>query len=182
MAHVDRRELVPMLVRMLFVAALMVVLLTLFSREWQKEETVPSIRSEPVAHKTLADQKKIRDNDSAEDIVTVGMTAVEVKNRVGEPEPNWTMFMLKEWGEDDALRITISQLSGDPLVLTTVGGDVPESPYYAWVFFSPHSRIWDPTFVYFQTRDDTVIHVGRFDCNDSLAALALCSWEVASEY
>ena len=58
------------MVRMLFVAALMVVLLTLFSREWQKKETVPSIRSEPVAADMLADQKKIRDNDTAEDIVT----------------------------------------------------------------------------------------------------------------
>ncbi len=72
MAHVDRGELVPMLVRMLFIAALMVVLLTLFSREWQMEETVPSIRSEPVAAKMLADQKKIKDNDSAEDVVTEG--------------------------------------------------------------------------------------------------------------
>jgi len=181
-AHRYRGNLVPMLVRMPIVAVLLVGLLTLFLREWLGEETVPSIRSEPVAAKTLADQKKIRDNDSAEDIVTVGMTAVEVKDKIAKPEPPWTMFMLKEWGEDDALRITISRPSGDLLVLTTVGGDVRESPYYARVFFSLHSRIWEPTFVYFQTRDDTVIHVGRFDCDDSLAALALCSWEVASEY
>ncbi len=171
-----------MVLRLLFVAVLMVGLLTLFLMEWQGEETVPSIRSEPVAAKMLADQKKIRDNDSAEDIVTVGMTAVEVKNRVAEPEPYWTMFMLKEWGKDDALRITISEPTANPLVLTTVGGDVPESPYYAWVFFSPGYLIWEPTFVYFQAKDDVVIHVAPFDCNDTLVALALCSWEVASEY
>ena len=110
------------------------------------------------------------------------MTAVEVKDRVAKPEPPWTMFMLKEWSEDDPIRIPISRPGDDPLVLTTVGGDVRESLYYAWVFFSPHSRIWEPAFVYFQAREDTVIHVGRFDCNHSLAALDLCSWEVASEY
>ncbi len=169
-----------MALRMILAAALMIVITTVLLREWEKQG--PSTRSDSALAKTLAAQNYIRDNDSAESLVTVGMTAVEVKDRIAKPEPYWTMFMLKEWGEDDALRITISRPSGDPLVLTTVGGDVPESPYYAWVFFSTHSRIWLPTFVYFQARDDTVINVGRFDCNDTLAALALCSWEIASEY
>ena len=169
-----------MALRMLLAAALMVVLATVLLREWETQG--PSTRSDSAPAKTLAAQNYIRDNDSAESLVTVGMTAVEVKDRIAKPEPYWTMFMLKEWGEDDALRITISEPTANPLVLTTVGGDVPESPYYAWVFFAPHSRIWEPTFVYFQARDDTVIHVGRFDCDDTLAALALCSWEVASEY
>jgi len=181
-AHTYRGKLGPIVVRMLIVAVLMVGLVTVFLREWEKQETIPSTQSDSVLAKLLSDQKKIRDNHSAEEIVTLGMTAVEVNVRIAKPEPPWTMFMLKEWGEGDPLRITISQPSGDPLVLTTVGGDVPESPYYAWVFFSPHSRIREPTFVYFQARDDTVIHVGRFDCNDTLVALALCSWEVASEY
>ena len=110
------------------------------------------------------------------------MTAVEVKGLIAEPEPPWTIFRLKEWGEGDDLRIKISQPSGDQLELTTVGGDVPQSPYYTWVFFSTYSLIWQPTFVYFQAGDDRVIHVARFDCDDTLAALALCSWEVASEY
>ena len=180
MAHTHRVNLVPIVLRMLLAAALMVVLATVLLREWETHG--PSTQSEPVLANKLAAQKNITDNDSAKDIVTVGMTAVEVKDRIAEPEPSWTMFMLKEWREDDAIRITMPRPGGDPLVLTTVGGDVPESPYYAWVFFAPHSRIWEPTFVYFQARDDTVIHVGRFDCNDTLAALALCSWEVASEY
>ena len=149
-------------------------------REWEK--LGPSTQSDPVLANKLTAQKNITDNDSAEDIVTVGMTAVEVKDRIAKPEPYWTMFMLKEWGEGDALRITISEPIANPLVLTTVGGDVPESPYYAWVFFSPGYLIWEPTFVYFQAKDDVVIHVAPFDCNDTLVALALCSWEVASEY
>ncbi len=180
MVHTCRGNLVRMALRMLLAAALMVVLATVLLREWETQG--PSTQSDPVLANKLAAQKNITDNDSAEDIVTVGMTEVEVKDRIAEPEPSWTMFMLKEWSEGDALRITISDPTAHPLVLTTVGGDVPESPYYVWVFFSPHSRIWEPTFVYFQARDDTVIHVGRFDCNDTLAALALCSWEVASEY
>lgn len=180
MAHTHRGKLVPIVLRMLLAAALMVVLATVLLREWETQG--PSTQSDPVLANKLAAQKNITDNDSSEDIVTVGMTAVEVNDRIAEPEPSWTMFMLKEWREDDAIRITISRPSGDPLVLTTVGGDVRESPYYALVFFAPHSRIWEPTFVYFQAGDDTVIHVGRFDCDDTLAALALCSWEVASEY
>ncbi len=175
-----RVKLGPLVLRMLLAAAMMVVLATVLLREWETQG--PSTQSDPVLANKLAAQKNITDNDSAEDIVTVGMTAAEVMDRIAEPEPSWTMFMLKEWREDDAIRITISRPGGDPLVLTTVGGDVRESPYYALVFFAPHSRIWEPTFVYFQARDDTVIHVGRFDCNDTLAALALCSWEVASEY
>ncbi len=180
MSYTYRGKLVRMVLRMLLATALMVGAGTVFLREWEKQG--PSTQSDSAPAKTLAAQNYIRDNDSAEALVTVGMTAIEVTDLIAKPEPPWTMFMLKEWGEDDALRITISRPSGDPLVLTTVGGDVGESPYYALVFFSPHSRIWEPTFVYFQTRDYTVIHVGRFDCNDSLAALALCSWEVASEY
>ena len=171
MAHTYLGKLVPMVLRMVVAAALMVGVTTVFLREWVTQG--PSM---------LAPQKDIRDNDDAEDIVTVGMTAVEVKDRITKPEPSWTMFMLKEWVEDDSIRIPISRPSDDPLVLTIVEGDVRESPYYAWVFFSPHSRTWEPTFVYFQAREDTVIHVGRFDCNHSLAALALFSWEVASEY
>ena len=180
MANRYRRKLVPIVVRMLFIAVLIVGLVTVFLRQWDKQETMPSTQSEPFLAKLLADPKEIKDNDSAEDIVSVGMTAVEVRDRIAEPD--WTMFMLKEWAMGDALRITISQPSGDPLVLTTVGGDVPVSPYYAWVFFSTYSRIWQPTFVYFQAGDDNVIHVARFDCDETLAALALCSWEVASEY
>ncbi len=146
---------------MILAAALMVVLATVLLRDWETQW--PSTQSDPVVAKMLAAQKNIKDNDSAEDIVTVGMTAVEVKDRIAEPEPPWTMFMMKEWSEGDALRITISEPTANPLVLTTVGGDVPESPYYAWVFFSPYSRIWEPTFVYFQAKDDTVIHVAPFD-------------------
>ena len=176
-----RVKLGPLVLRMLLAAALMVGLTTVLLREWETQG--PSTQSDSAPAKTLAAQNYIRDNDSAESLVTVGMTAVEVKDRIAKPEPPWTMFMLKEWGKDDAIRITISRPSDDdPLVLTTVGGDVRGSPYYALVFFSPGYLIWEPTFVYFQARDDTVIHVGRFDCNDTLAALALCSWEVASEY
>jgi len=99
-----------MLLRMVVAAALMAGVTTVFLREWVTQG--PSM---------LAPQKDIRDNDDAEDIVTVGMTAVEVKDRITKPEPSWTMFMLKEWVEDDSIRIPISRPSDDPLVLTTVG-------------------------------------------------------------
>ena len=124
MAHTYLGKLVPMVLRMVVAAALMAGVTTVFLREWVTQG--PSM---------LAPQMNIRDNDNAEDIVTVVMTAVGVKDRVAKPEPPWKMFMLKEWVEDDPVRIPISRRGDDRLVLTTVGGDVRESPSYACVFF-----------------------------------------------
>ena len=133
MSYTYRGKLVRMVLRTLLAAALMVGTGTVFLREWEKQG--PSTQSDSPPAKTLAAQNYIRDNDSAEALVTVGMNVVEVKDRIAKPEPPWTMFMLKEWSEDDSIRIPISRRGDDRLVLTTVGGDVRESPSYACVFF-----------------------------------------------
>ena len=62
---------------MLLAAALMVVLATVLFREWESQG--PSTQSDPVLANKLAPQKNITDNDSAEDIVTVGMTVVKTR-------------------------------------------------------------------------------------------------------
>lgn len=116
---------------------------------------------------------KIEDNVSAASIVTVGMTLIEVNDLIAESVPPWSVLSLIEWTEGASVRLDFSPEGGQPLVLTPDGADIANSTYYAWVFFPTKSRSSEPTFLVFRSEDDTVVHVARFDCDFSLAALEL---------
>ena len=111
-------------------------------------------------------------NLSAERLVAVGMTEREVLELMQKPTPPWTVLYLNKWDGDEVWKVGVPSAGGVQLQLTSEDGDVSQSPYYAYIFFSSTDSDSDPTFVYVERANEAVFHVGRVTCRDTLAALA----------
>ena len=111
-------------------------------------------------------------NLSAERLVAPGMREREVLELMEKPTPPWTVLYLNEWDGGEGWRVGVPATGGAQLQLSSRGGAVDESPYYAYIFFSATDRDSDPTFAYFERVTERVFHVGRVSCTDTLAALA----------
>ena len=113
----------------------------------------------------------IDDNLSAERHVEIGMSLSTVTNLIKQDrKPPWITLNLKLW-QSEAWRMKLDLANGDNLLLTPMGADI-DSPYFAWIFFPTISGASPPTFVFFDNTDDSVFHIQRFGCDDTLKTLA----------
>ncbi len=118
-------------------------------------------------------EQRIGDNLDAERLVRVGMTVSEVEDRLASPEPPWMVVSLQEWTSGEQWQMTVTPDGEEPLRLTPEGADGADSQYYAYIFFPTFTAASAATVVYFERSNETVFHVARLPCADTLAALTM---------
>ena len=120
-----------------------------------------------------AQKGEIDDNLSAERHVKPGMTTSEVSSMIASPRPPWTTLNLKLREPSDIWGVKLDLPDGNNLMLTPIGADMVDSPYYAWIFFPTFSGSSPTTLVFFDATGDVVLHVQRYQCDDVLKTLAV---------
>ena len=120
-----------------------------------------------------AQKGKIDDNLSAERQVKPGMTVSEVTSMIASPRPPWLTLNLKLQEPSDIWGVKLDLPDGNNLMLTPIGADIIDSPYYAWIFFPTFSSSSPPTMIFFNATGDVVFHIQRYQCEDIITALAV---------
>lgn len=129
---------------------------------------VPRIFNENSDHTNL-----IEGNLTAATLIHVGMSERDVLERMRKPTPPWSVLYLKQQDQTVTRNILKASKDGVELNLTSMGAQIEDSPYYAYVFYPITNSESHPTFVYFERSNERVFHVGSVNCKQTLAALDL---------